>query len=198
MSFLAWCSSVPASLATSRAPDGRKNHAWALAGSFQSRRWPKARSRVRGRQDQFFSRSGEERRKGGWQQPLEGRRTAREMTRGAQARKAKCECAAMPRFFFDYFEDGELFMDTTGMDLADVADARQEAANIASEMARDHFAVGALYDDGRSARPRRCRSRPSMYRWTEPVCSAPLRRAISFAKAVSTAGLTGPRPRRHE
>ena len=46
----------------------------------------------------------------------------------------------MPRFFFDYFEDGELFVDTEGLELSSPADARMEAADIAAEIARDHLA----------------------------------------------------------
>ncbi len=46
----------------------------------------------------------------------------------------------MPRYFFDYFEDGELFVDTERLELSGPADARMEAADIAAEIARDHLA----------------------------------------------------------
>lgn len=46
----------------------------------------------------------------------------------------------MPRFFFDYYEDGDLFIDREGVELADLAAARIEAAEVAADIARDHLA----------------------------------------------------------
>jgi CheY-like chemotaxis protein len=45
----------------------------------------------------------------------------------------------MPKYFFDYYEDGEVFVDTEGMELADLPEVRLQAEDIASEIARDHL-----------------------------------------------------------
>jgi threonine aldolase len=45
----------------------------------------------------------------------------------------------MPRYFFDYYEDGEVFVDAEGTVLAGVAEAGLEAEDIAPEIARDHL-----------------------------------------------------------
>lgn len=45
----------------------------------------------------------------------------------------------MPRYFFDYFEDGEIFTDGTGLELSSVEAAIEEAGVIAAEIARDHL-----------------------------------------------------------
>ena len=45
----------------------------------------------------------------------------------------------MPRYFFDYFEDGEVFTDATGVELLGVDAAVEEVGSIAAEIARDHL-----------------------------------------------------------
>lgn len=45
----------------------------------------------------------------------------------------------MPRYFFDYYEDGEAFIDAEGTVLQDIGEAGLEAEDIAAEIARDHL-----------------------------------------------------------
>jgi hypothetical protein len=45
----------------------------------------------------------------------------------------------MPRFFFDICDDGSLFRDLEGVELADVEAAHGEANQIASDVLRDHL-----------------------------------------------------------
>jgi hypothetical protein len=45
----------------------------------------------------------------------------------------------MPRYFFDYFENGEIFTDVTGVELSGLEEAAREAVTIAVEVARDHL-----------------------------------------------------------
>lgn len=46
----------------------------------------------------------------------------------------------MPRYFFDFFEDGELYVDAEGLELRDERAAAEEASAIAAEVGRDHLA----------------------------------------------------------
>jgi hypothetical protein len=65
----------------------------------------------------------------------------------------------MPRFFFDYFQDGELTgLDTEGTELTDRAAVRLEASVSLGEMTRDvlrqggpdrHLAIKVREEDGR-------------------------------------------------
>jgi hypothetical protein len=43
----------------------------------------------------------------------------------------------MPRFFFDFLDNGRLFPDTEGSELADVAEARAEALATLCQVAKD-------------------------------------------------------------
>jgi hypothetical protein len=45
----------------------------------------------------------------------------------------------LPRYFFDYYEDGEVFVDAEGSVLSGVEEAGLEAEDIAAEIARDHL-----------------------------------------------------------
>ena len=45
----------------------------------------------------------------------------------------------MPRYFFDYYEDGDVFVDSEGTVLAGATEARFKAEEIAAEIARDHL-----------------------------------------------------------
>jgi hypothetical protein len=45
----------------------------------------------------------------------------------------------MPLYYFDIYEDGEIFADAAGVELATDRAAEREAASIAAELARDHL-----------------------------------------------------------
>ena len=63
------------------------------------------------------------------------RNAARRVTKAASLEQV----LIMPRYFFDYFENGELFADDAGVELPDVEAARHEAKTIAAEIGRDYF-----------------------------------------------------------
>ncbi|MEQ1768512.1 MAG: hypothetical protein ABL879_01620 [Devosia sp.] len=46
----------------------------------------------------------------------------------------------MPRYFFDFSDNDELFIDREGIELPDEEAAKRESSTIAADIARDHLA----------------------------------------------------------